>query len=475
MKKLLAVLILAFVAGRLRAEPPKADPAKPLAITHVTVIDGTGAAAQPDMTVVIDGGRITALAKASTISLPAGKEFVDGAGKFLIPGLWDMHVHIVGPSYLPLFLANGVTGVRDMHAFFPESIFKMRQETHEGKTLGPRIVAAGALIDGAKPFWPGSLTATNEEEGRKAVRSLKERGADFIKVYTKLPRPAYRAIADEAKKVGLPFVGHVPESISAAEASDLGQKSMEHLFGIFLACSADEEKLRREELEGMEQLDNTAIRPLLGRIQVRALDSYSEVKAKALFAKFAQNGTWQDPTLTVLRSLASRDDERFCNDPRLKYMLVFVRSGWNPKTGSFQISAEGLAGLKRTYKSATRLVKAMHEAGVQFLAGTDVTNPYCFPGFSLHDELALLVSECKFTPMEALQCATRNPAKFLGKEKDLGTVEPGKIADLVLLEGNPLDDIRNTAKLAAVVVAGKLLPKAELEKMLREVEAANRK
>jgi len=475
MRKMLAVLILVVFVGKLPAEPQKGEPARPLAITHVTVIDGTGAAAQPDMTVVIDRGRISALGKSTAISLPQGAETIDGAGKFLIPGLWDMHVHIVGLSYLPLFLANGVTGVREMHAFFPASTLKMRKDIQEGKTLGPRIVAAGALIDGAKPFWPGSLTATNEEEGRKAVQSLKKSGADFIKVYTKLPRPAYLAIADEAKKVGLPFAGHVPESISAGEASDLGQKSMEHLVGILLACSADEENLRKQELESMEKLDNQAVRGLLGRIQVRALDSYSEDKARALFARFAKNGTWQDPTLTVLRSLASRDDEEFANDPRLKYMPAFIVSGWNPKTGTFKISAEGVANLKRTYKNASRLVKAMHEAGVPFLAGTDVTTPYCFPGFSLHDGLALLVNECKFTPMEALQCATRNPAKFLGKEKELGTVEQGKNADLVLLEANPLADIRNTTKIAAVVAAGRLLRKAELERMLKDVETSNRR
>src|SRR5262245_51712932 len=299
MRAIFVFSILVFIVGEAPAEPPKAATAKPLAITHVNVINGTGAAAQPDMTVVIDQGRITLLGKSGAISLPAGAVTIEGTGKYLIPGLWDMHVHIASPSYLPLFLANGVTGVREMHAFFPDSILKMRNEVREGKTLGPRIVAAGALIDGAKPIWPGSLTATNEAEGRKAVQSLKKSGADFIKVYTKLPRPAYLAIADEAKKAGLHFAGHVPESMSAAEASDLGQKSMEHLFGILMACSADEEKLRKEELEGMEKLDNTALRGLVWRIQAKALDSYSDEKAKALFAKFVKNRTWQDPTLTV--------------------------------------------------------------------------------------------------------------------------------------------------------------------------------
>jgi len=440
---------------------------RPLVFTHVTVIDATGVAPQPDMAVVITGGRITAVGKTSEIALPDDAQMVDGTGKFLIPGLWDMHVHIVGPSYLPLFLANGITGVRDMHSFFPGVILQMRKDVREGKLLGPRIVAAGALVDGDKPFWPGSLVAKNAEEGRTAVQSLKKRGANFIKVYTKLPRPAYLAIAEEAKKVGLPFAGHVPEAVSAAEASDLGQKSLEHLYGIFLSCSTDEEKLRNEEIDAMAKLDNTEIRTLMGRIQVKALDSYSDEKARALFTRFAKNETWQDPTLTVLHALAYLDDEKFTNDPRIKYMPSFVRSGWKVKQ-----PPEVIADRKRIYKKSVSVVTAMHRAGVQFLAGTDVTNPYCFPGFSLHDELTLLVEESKFTPMEALQCATRNPAKFLGMEKDLGTVEKGKLADLVLLDANPLDNIKNTQMIAAVVVNGRLLAKAELQKMLDDVEAA---
>src|SRR5262249_51093051 len=161
----------------------------------------------------------------------------------------------------------------------------------------------------------------------------------------------------------------------------------------------------------------------------KALDTYSEEKAKSLFAEFVKNGTWQDPTLTVLRSLASLDDEKFTSDPRVKYMPVYLRAGWNPKSGPGKPPAETRANMKRLYQNAPRLVTAMHQAGVQFLAGTDVTNPYCFPGFSLHDELALLVSEAKFTPLEALQCATLKPSQFLGLKRDLGTVGKDKIAD----------------------------------------------
>jgi imidazolonepropionase-like amidohydrolase len=464
---LLATLI--FLTGAAGSIADDKKETKPIAISHVTIINVAGGSTQRDMTVMIMGDRITSIGKTENVPIPENAERVDGTGKFLIPGLWDMHVHMPTPAYLPLFLANGVTGIREMHAFFPAMIFKMRQDIREGKLLGPRIVAAGAIIDGPKPFWPGSEVAGNEEEARKAVQSLKKRGADFIKVYTKLPRPAYQAIADEAKKQGLTFVGHVPESVSAAEASDLGQKSMEHLYGILLACSSKEDKLRKEVVEGLGNLDNKALRPFMARIHSEALDAYSDEKAQALYAKFVKNGTWQDPTLTVLRALVSLDDEKFTNDPRLKYMPAFLKSSW-PKANSSKPPAEPEAIRKRPFTSLLPFVIAMHKAGVRFLAGTDVTNPYCFPGFSLHDELSLLVSEAHFTPLEALKCATINPAIFLGMEKDLGTVDKGKIADLVLLDANPLDDIHNTQKIAAVFTAGRHLPKPDLQKMLKDAK-----
>jgi len=396
---------------------------------------------------------------------------VRGEGKYLIPGLWDMHVHTAAPSYLALYLANGVTGVRDMHALDPDAIFGLRKQVQEGKQPGPRVVAAGPLVDGPNPLVPGSLVAADAAEGREAVRKLKKMRADFVKVYTKLPREAYLSIADEAKKQGLPFAGHLPESVSAAEASDLGQKSIEHLTGVELACSDREDELRREAVAALAKADNQAVGELLGRIGARAADSFSDKKARALYARFLRNGTWQVPTLTVLRSLVSLDDPKFTADSRVKYMPPSFRSYW-----SLKLSPETAAMLKRAYKRATGLVRAMHQSGVPFLAGTDTPGvPYVFPGFSLHDELALLVAEGGFTPLEALQAATRDPARFLGREKDLGTVEPGKLADLVLLDADPLADIHNTTRIAAVVANGRLLPRRELDRMLAEVEAANKK
>jgi hypothetical protein len=441
-------------------------------LTHVAIIDTSSGSILRDRTLVIAGERITAIGKGEEVSIPPHAHVVDGRGKYLIPGLWDMHVHIASKEvYFPLFIANGVTGVRDMHAFNPDAIYSWRAQTAERKALGPRIVTPGTLVDGPKPIWPGSLSAGTAAEGREAVRTLKKRGADFVKVYTKLPRDAYFAIADEAKTQGLPFAGHIPDSVSAVEASDAGQKSLEHLYGIWLACSTQEAELRKELTDAMTTADNPTFLSVMSRAQVKALDSYSPDKAHALFSRFAKNGTWQVPTLTVLRSLGMIDDDGFTKDPRVKYMPAYLTTGWNPKNSPFAKTPEVIAGFKRLYKKALEVVAAMHRAGVPFLAGTDTTNPYCFPGFSLHDELGLLV-ESGFTPLEALQCATLNPARYLGLSKDLGTVEQGKIADLVLLDANPLDDIANTRKIEAVLVRGKLLEKTALQKMLADAETS---
>lgn len=471
MKKLLLLLLLLALPAQPAPQAPR-----PLVFTHVTVIDMTGAPPRPDMTVVITGDRITELGRSETVRAPEGAQVVDATGKFMIPGLWDMHVHWFHKGYLPLFVANGVTGIRLMWGVpFHQ---QWRQEVEGGALPGPRLAIASAIVDGPKPIWPGSIAVGTDAEARQAVIRSKEGGADFIKVYSRLPREAYFAIADEAKKQGLPFAGHVPGSVSVAEASDAGQKSVEHFTNLLEACSTREEELRKASAdawlnlpEGQAFPSRAVLRPLT-RL---TLDTFSPEKANALFARFARNHTWQCPTLTVLRNMAFIKDPAIHKDPRVKYMPPGMASGWDPTSG-FRLkdrTDEDFELSKSVYKKHTELVAPMRRAGVEFLAGTDVLNPYCFPGFSLHDELTLLV-EAGLSPMEALQAATLNPARFLGKEKDLGTVEKGKIADLVVLEANPLEAIGNSRKIDAVVTAGKLYPKAELQKMLADIEALAR-
>ena len=451
--------------------PKPASGQRPLVFNHVTVIDATGASAKPDMSVVISGGRILKLGRAGRVRLPKDALVVNASGKFLIPGLWDMHVHEWSKEvFFPLFIANGITGVRDMFSPLPP-IKQWRAEIAAGTTTGPQIVAAGIIVDGPYPLCaPCSIAAGNADEGREAVLKVKEMGADFVKVYSMLPRDAYFAIADESKRQHMVFAGHVPEFVSAAEASDAGQKSIEHLSGVIVACSAKEEELRKENearlrAEGIRR--DTATNE-----QAAALDSFDEKRAAALFARFVKNGTWMCPTLSVLRAVALSGDADFRDDPRMKYVPDFLKNKfWEDAYGWKEHTAEDNARAERVFQKQLEVVGMMRRAGVRFIAGTDTATPYVFPGFSLHEELALQV-RAGFTPMQALQSATRDAAEYLGRLDSVGTIEKGKAADLVLLDANPLAEIGNTRKINAVVLGGKLISKQELDKMLADVEAA---
>jgi hypothetical protein len=470
MKRILALLLIPLALAAAGAP-------QQLVLKHATIIDVTGGPVRPDSTVVISGNRITSIGQSGKVPVPQGAQVVDATGKFVIPGLWDMHVHWEEKDYLPLFIANGVTGVRIMWG--EPAHHEWRKEIEAGQLLGPRMVIASPIIDGPKPYWPLSISVSTEAQARQVVNRVKQDGADFVKVYQFLPREEYFAIADESKKQGIPFVGHVPMPVSAEEASRAGQKSFEHLIGILPACSN-----RRAELTEAAQADFAedlvADHPKFWGTHVRdnrqlALDSYDPDKAAALFAELKRNGTWQCPTLTLLRMFGYGDDPAFLKDPRLKYMPRQVKARWDPSSLDGDRSTEDFAMSRKEFRKDLEIVVAMQKAGVGILAGTDTLNPFCFPGFSLHDELGLLV-QAGLSPVEALRAATLSPAEFLGKEKDLGTVEPGKLADLVLLDANPLDDIANTRKIAGVIYDGKLYPKASLDAMLAKAEAlSNRK
>jgi len=446
---------------------------KPLVFTHVTVIDATGAPAKFNQTVVIKGSRITKLGENGNVHVPDDATVVNATGKFLIPGLWDMHVHTASETFFSLYLANGITGVRDM-AMELDKLKAWREQIENGSLLGPRLVIAGPLLDGPHSVIPDlSVIVESPVEGRLIVADLKNQGVDFIKIYNFLSRDAYFAIANEARKQEISFAGHVPLSVSAAEASDAGQKSIEHLTGILLACSSQETRLRSMIVDSVRQSNYSpreVNRLIFSAPPEEIAKTYNEEKAKALFARFASNGAWQVPTLFILKLITFGNDE-YRNDVRLKYVPSFIREGWAP-SGTNRQSKEEDEARKRLFQKEMEIVGVMHRAGVKFLAGTDTPNPYVFPGFNLHDELALLV-QAGFTTMQALQTATRNPAEYLGRLDSLGTIEEGKIADLVLLEANPLEDINGTRRIAAVVLNGRLLPKSSLEEMLAGVETGD--
>ncbi len=447
------------------AQAPTDEPT-PLVLTHVTLIDMTGDAPKPDMTVIISGDRIQRVGKSRATPIPKYAEVIDANGRFMIPGLWDMHVHWDEKDYLGLFIANGVTGIRIM-AGAPLH-YEWRKEIAAGRLLGPRMMIASAIVDGPKPYWPNSIPVSNAAEAKQAVDQIKQQGADFVKVYSFLPRDAYLAIADESKKQGIAFEGHVPLSMTAEEASRAGQKSIEHMTGILEACSSKESEIFNAAQADLAD-DEASAKPTFWGSHVEALrqvqlNTYNPERANALFATFKTNGTWQCPTLTLLHVLGYGDDPALARDPRLRFMPQSVKATWEPSK-AYGETEEQFTLAREEFETERQIVGVMQQSGVGILAGTDTLNPFIFPGFSLHDELGYLV-QAGLTPMEALQTATSNPARFMGREKDLGTIEAGKLADMVLLYANPLDDIANTRKIWAVVYNGKVYPREALDQML---------
>jgi imidazolonepropionase-like amidohydrolase len=375
-----------------------------LVFTNITVIDATGAPARPAMNVVIRGGRIEAVGKTGAVPVARGARVVSGAGKFLIPGLWDMHVHL-SANHVAALVVHGVTGVRDMGNILSD-LERWRVQITAGNLVGPQIFRVGPILNG-KAFGAAQLAITSDAEARTAVRVLKHVGVDAIKIHRALSRDAYFALADEAKKLSIPFVGHIPQTVTAAEASDAGQASLEHMETLF---------------EG-----NAPLKP---------------EDTLALFARLVKNNNAYTPMLIAYRgSTEAANIDRTLLE---KYPDV-------------------VGGRKKLFGQFIELVGEMNKAGVMLMTGTDLGLKWISPGSSLHDELALLVG-AGLTPMQALQAATRNPARLL--KVNAGTVEAGQIASLVLLDANPLEDIRHSRRIRAVVVEGKLFDRAHLDALL---------
>jgi imidazolonepropionase-like amidohydrolase len=441
---LLALASCLWIAGSTPAAQSRS-----LAITHVSVIDATGSAPKRDQTVIVTGDRIVATDASNRVRVPIGAELLDGTGKFVIPGLWDMHVHLGayedGRKTLLRLLASGITGVRDMASPL-DDILRLRQDAEAGTILSPRIVAAGPILQGPLPFRvPPLVRIVTEGDAKQTVDELRTRGVDFIKVGDTLTRDAYFAIAQESRRLGVPFVGHLTPHVTAFEAARAGQRSLEH-FGsagfrnVLVACSSEEADLDaylRNALEvtrtGGESPDAKVYRADFTR---RLVDSYDARKAATLFALFVKNGTWQVPTFVALRDV------------------------WT--SAKSKLTPEEVAAGDRVSQKTVEMFAEMRGAGVKVLAGSDLTIRNGVP--SLHEELVALVS-VGMTSMAALQSATKNPAEFLGRNREEGTIGIGKKANLTVLDANPLEDIANTRRVAAVVLAGKLLRVSDIQKL----------
>jgi len=408
--KFLAAALLACLPGQAA-----------IAIRDVTVIDVATAAALPHRTVVIDGDHIAAIGGA----IPAGARIVNGHGKFLIPGLWDMHVHLwYEENQLPVFLAFGITGVQDMGSDFKRtSAWRAAIET--GKAIGPRIVTPGFPIDGRESDDPKLpvLVAKTPEEARAAFDQLWNMDVDFVKVLSSLSRDAYFALAEQARHWHMRLEGHVPARVTAWEAIEARQRTLEHLFGVMKAVATDS--------EAVDFFEQCAVRDV--RIT---------------------------PTLVLWQRMAHTVDAQLASDPRLKYVPASIRKTW-PELKDDNTYKEQIKGIYRLVGLATR-------TKVELLAGTDTGDPWTIPGSTLHDELEQMVA-AGMSPHQALRTATIAPAKFF-EDDQMGSIEKGKAADLVMLDANPLEDIRNTRKIAAVFARGKYYSRKNLDAILAAVK-----
>jgi Amidohydrolase family len=403
------------------------------AITGVNVVDIVDGRIAADSTVTVSGDTITGVAEHG--APPRGASIVDGRGAFLIPGLWDMHAHMEasGASWLPLYVANGVTGIRDMGSEL-DLILKMRADVATGRAIGPRIFAAGPILDDAPGDWPFRLRVKTADEARSAVQLLKRRGVDLIKVHDHTPRDAFFAIADEARRQNLPLAGHRPSRVTLEEMIEAGQRDLEHL-------------------------DNLQLwKPCPGQ-------GYQAGACRELFDMLARHGVWQTPTLAAMSELAVIGTPASAVGPeRLVFARKALRDMWAGNQSLFATPDVARAMIAQAQVGAA-VTADMAKAGVGILAGCDTM----IAGFCVHDELVAMVRG-GMPPLSALQTATLNPARYFGLEQTTGKVARGRRADLVLLDANPLDDIRNVARVRAVVLAGRFLDRNALDRLLAEAK-----
>jgi imidazolonepropionase-like amidohydrolase len=452
-------------------------PAQTLTFTNATVIDLSNGTLHRGSTVAIDGNRIVRVGATAAAGNPVG-QVVDLQGMYVIPGLWDMHTHAyysttpaLTESYLlPMFIANGITGVRDMGSSL-DDILRARTEIAAHRMTGPRLVVAGPMLDGPRSRGKSEIPVATAADGVHAVDSLVDRGVDFIKVQSGVTREGYFGVAAEARKRSIQFEGHVPDAIRASEAVAAGQRTFEHLIGIFEASTPGETMfLTRHYGAGSDSGSNKSLATLL--------DRYDPKREAALIALLAKHHVWQCPTLFWERGQWLVDVIDFTNDPD----SLYVPKSWmtrkfpsSQRSIAHSLDTDALTVRQRFVEHELDIVRKLHQAGVPFLAGTDApAGVDLIPGISLHLELQRFVA-AGFTPLQALQTATINPAKFLGKTGEFGSVAPGHFADLLLLRANPLVDIANTRTIAGVVADGKYWSAGDLDALrakIREVAAA---
>lgn len=483
-----AGVVAGVLAGLLACGRPTPSPtpvrAGRLALVHATVVDVRAGRDISAQTIVIDGGRIVDVGDDASVRVPAGAHIVDATGRYVLPGLWDMHAHVRTPTArsveLPLLLANGVTGIREMGSDCKDTtatgdicigdLRRWQREIDAGTLRGPRLLALGSWhVNGPSDLpknAPAFFRASTPDEARELVHYFASRHVDFIKVYNNIPRQGYFALMREARAMHMTVVGHIPRQITARELSDSGQHSVEHARVFLFHC-----------WPGAEQFwTNGTPKMTVTELMRHMVDDYDPAICGSLFQDYVRNDTWYVPTHVTRAVEAHAAALATSHDPRDAYIPRAMHDEWVAdarRTAAYDSSAAGRKALGDFYTKGLEITGAAYRAGVRVMAGTDAGDSFIYPGFSMHDELGELV-KAGLTPAQALRAATLDPAEFLGRTADFGVVERGRMADLVIVSADPLTDIRNTSRIDAVIEGGRFFDRAALDAMLQRVADAAR-
>ena len=460
------------------------ESAQGLVLTGVTIVDTHTGRKSGNMTIAIEKGKIVRIGRAVEIETDGASKTIDATGKFVVPGYLDMHAHPLGSrddeGNLNMMLAHGITGVRQMSGS-PDMLAARRAGRLVPTAAGPELLVMPGMI-----LMP--LNAATPDAAVAEIRKQKEAGADFIKVVL-VPPPTFFAALAEARLVGLPFAGHIPPGVDVRDAARQGMFAIEHLYGSLEACSTRETALRSAAGDGAPRLppmpagfnlneafERAIANPILMRppsyeYERSIVETYSADKARRLAEEFVAAGVWQVPTLIRLRTMQFGDDPLYRNDPDLRFMPHATRQMWEALAEQFnaRVGAASKTTLAELSALQIGLVKIFKDAGVDMVAGSDMGGQWCVPGAALHQEFALL-AEAGLSPLEILQMTTINGAKFLGRERTMGSVEEGKNADLVLLDADPLASVSNLRTLHGLVRAGSYYSREMLEALKTRTE-----
>lgn len=455
-----------------------------LAITGIDIIDIETGKIHEDRTILVAADRIVDVVPEATYEPGEDVRLVDGHGLFAIPGLWDMHAHMLNDVtqpvawdfhqpdaddaeqrkiYMPLYLAFGVTGARELSGGLAS--IALRDQIEKGEILGPHLFVGSPLLDGPNPIWPDSalISIDSPERAITVVNELHAQGFDFLKTYNFLSPESYRAIHETARILGMEVSGEIPISVSLWEAAELGHRTVEHLTGVEFASSNREEELRAEYVTRIEALNadpaSESALEIWNRSEWEPFETLDLEKRAQLFTHLVEHDTWVVPTVVIQRLISHADDPKLANNPNFRYI-----DRWSRDLMAAADEFDPDRNLRQLHEYRASSIDDLHRAGIGILAGSDHPG-----GFTLLEELEIFV-ESGLTPLDALRTATINPARYLEREDELGSISPGMIADIVLLKANPLQNISNTRKIETVIFQGQVLDRSQLDRMLEQLE-----